>query len=81
MWRGPANPVVYVASATTAAPCSSRPSTRPALNRALYEAPGWMHVGTTLSRRHYDRQTKRDQPKKDIWLQHFRKDLRRNLNR
>lgn len=48
---------------------------------ALYKASGWSHVGTTQSRGRYDRHTKRDQPKKDIWLRPLRKDWKRTLNR
>ena len=38
-------------------------------------------VGTTKGRGRYDRHTRRDQPKKDIWLRPLRKDWRRTLNR
>ena len=48
---------------------------------ALYKASGWTLVGTTKGRGRYDRHTRRDQPKKDIWLRPLRKDWRRTLNR
>ena len=48
---------------------------------ALYKASGWIHVGTTQGGGCYDRHTKGDQPKKDIWLRPPRKDWRRTLNR
>ena len=35
---------------------------------ALFKASGWFRVGTTQGRGRYDRHTRRDQPKKDIWL-------------
>ena len=34
-----------------------------------------------MTRKEYDRHTRRDQPKKDIWLRPLRKDWRRTLNR
>lgn len=53
----------------------------PRFTGALYKASGWIQVGTTQGRGRYDRHTKRDQPRKDIWLQPLRKDWRRTLNR
>ena len=53
----------------------------PRFTGALYKASGWIHVGTTQGRGRYDRHTKRDQPKKDIWLRPLRKDWKRTLNR
>ena len=53
----------------------------PRFTGALYKASGWTLVGTTKVRGRYDRHTKRDQPKKDIWLRPLRKDWRRTLNR
>ena len=53
----------------------------PRFTGALYKASGWIHVGTTQGRERYDRHTKRDQPKKDIWLRPLRKDWRRTLSR
>ena len=47
----------------------------------VYKASGWTLVGTTKGRGRYDRHTRRDQPKKDIWLRPLRKDWRRTLNR
>ena len=47
----------------------SRPETG-----ALYKASGWIHVGITLGRGRYDRHTKRDKSKNDIWLRPLRKD-------
>ena len=48
---------------------------------ALYKASSWTHVGTTQGRGRYDRHTRRDRPKKDIWIRLLRKDWRRTLNR
>ena len=48
---------------------------------AVYNASGWIRVGTTQGRGRYDRHTKRAQPKKDIWLRTLRKDWKRTLNR
>ena len=53
----------------------------PRFTGALYKASGWTLVGTTKGRGRYDRHTRRDQPKKDIWLRPLRKDWRRTLNR
>ncbi len=53
----------------------------PRFTGALYKASGWTHVGTTQGRGRYDRHTKRDQPKKDVWLRPLRRDWRRTLNR
>ena len=53
----------------------------PRFTGALYKASGWTHVGTTQGRGRYDRHTKRDQPRKDVWLRPLRKDWRRTLNR
>ena len=48
---------------------------------ALYKVSGWSHVGTAQGRGRYDRHTKRDQPKKGIWLRPLRNDWKRTLNR
>ena len=40
----------------------------PRFTGALYKASGWTLAGTTKERGRYDRHTRRDQPKKDIWL-------------
>ena len=48
---------------------------------AVYKASGWTRVGTTQGRGRYDRYSKRDQPKKDIWLRPLRRDWKRTLNR
>ena len=48
---------------------------------AVYNASGWIRVGTTQGRGRYDRHTKRAQPKKDIWLRTLGKDWKRTLNR
>ena len=53
----------------------------PRYTGAVYRASGWTRVGTTQGRGRYDRHTKRDQPKKDIWLRPLRKDWQRTLNR
>ena len=53
----------------------------PRFTGALHKASGWTLVGTTKGRGRYDRHTRRDQPKKDIWLRPLRKDWRRTLNR
>ena len=53
----------------------------PRFTGALYKASGWTHVGTTQGRGRYDRHTRRDQPRKDVWLRPLRKDWRRTLNR
>ena len=53
----------------------------PRFTGVLYKASGWAHVGTTQGRGRYDRHTRRDQPKKDIWLRLLRKRWRRTLNR
>ena len=53
----------------------------PRFTGALYKASGWTFVGTTMGRGRYDRHTRRDQPKEDIWLRPLRKDWRRTLNR
>ena len=53
----------------------------PRFTGALYKASGWTLVGTTQGRGRYDRHTKRDQPKKDIWLRPLRKGWKRTLNR
>ena len=53
----------------------------PRFTGALYKASGWTLVGTTKGRGRYDRHTRQDQPKKDIWLRPLRKDWRRTLNR
>ncbi len=68
-------------SATTRPRCSSRPSSKPRHTGAVYNASGWIRVGTTQGRGRYDRHTKRAQPKKDIWLRTLRKDWKRTLNR
>ena len=47
---------------------------------ALYKASGWTNVGTAQGRGRYGRHTKRNQPKKDIWLRLLRKDWRRPFN-
>ena len=46
----------------------------PRYTGAVYKASGWTHVGTTQGRGRYDRYSKRDQPKKDIWLRPLRRD-------
>ena len=51
------------------------------LTGAFYKASGWIHVGTTQGHGRYDRHTRRDQPKKDVWIRPLRKDWRRTLNR
>ena len=53
----------------------------PCYTGAVYKASGWTHVGTTQERGRYDRYSKRDQPKKDIWLRSLRRDWKRTLNR
>ena len=53
----------------------------PRFTGALYKASGWIHVGTTQGRGRYDLHTRRDQPRKDVWLRPLRKDWRRTLNR
>ena len=53
----------------------------PRFTGALYKASGWNNVGTTRRCGRYDRHTKRDQPKKGIWLRPLRKDCKRTLNR
>ncbi len=53
----------------------------PRFTGALYKALGWTRVGTTQGRGRYDRHTKRDRPKKDIWIRLLRKDRRRTVNR
>ena len=53
----------------------------PRFTGALYKASGWTHVETTQGRGRYDRHTKRDRPKKDVWLRPLRRDWRRTLNR
>ena len=52
----------------------------PRFTGALYKASGWTHVGTTQGRGRYDRHTRRDRPKKDVWIRPLRKDWRRTLN-
>ena len=53
----------------------------PRYTGVVYRASGWTRVGTTQGRGRYDRNTKRAQPKKDIWLCPLRKDWLRTLNR
>ena len=53
----------------------------PRYTGAVYKASGWTRVGTTQGRGRYDRYSKRDQPKKDIWLRPLRRDWKRTLNR
>ena len=53
----------------------------PRFTGAVYKASGWIHVGTTQGRGRYDTHSKRDKPKKDIWLRPLRKDWKRILNR
>ena len=53
----------------------------PRYTGAVYKASGWNHVGTTQGRGRYDRYSKRDQPKQDIWLRPLRRDWKRTLNR
>ena len=53
----------------------------PRFTGAPYKASGWTPVGTTQGRGRYDRHTKRDQPKKGVWLRPLRRDWRRTLNR
>ena len=53
----------------------------PRFTGAVYKASGWIHVGTTQGRGHYDTRKKRDKPKKDIWPRPLRKDWKRILNR
>ena len=40
----------------------------PRYTGAVYRASGWTRVGTTQGRGRYDRNTKRAQPRKDLWL-------------
>ena len=47
----------------------------------LYRASGWIHVGTTKSRRRYDRDKHYDKPRKDVRLRPLRRDWQRTLNR
>ncbi len=53
----------------------------PRYTGVVYRASSWTRVGTTQGRGRYDRHTKQDQPKKDIWLRPLRKDWQRTLNR
>ncbi|MDE0436426.1 MAG: DUF4338 domain-containing protein [Bryobacterales bacterium] len=48
---------------------------------ALYKVPGLTVVGATQGRSRFDGHTRRDQPKKDIWLRPLRKEWRRTLKR
>ena len=48
---------------------------------AVYRASGWARVGATRGRGRYDRYTKRNKPKKDVWLRPLRRDWKRTLNR
>ena len=47
----------------------------------VYQASGWVNVGTTQGRGRYDRHNRADKPRKSIWLKPLRKDWRRTLNR
>ena len=47
----------------------------------VYQAAGWIQVGTTKGRGRYDTQNKYELPKKEIWLRPLRKDWKRILNR
>ena len=53
----------------------------PRYTGVVYRASGWTRVGATQGRGRYDSNTKRAQPKKDIWLRPLRRDWRRTLNR
>ena len=48
---------------------------------AVYNASGWIRVGTTQGRGRYDRNRQSDKPKKDVWLRPLRRDWKRTLNR
>ena len=54
---------------------------RPPYTGAVYQASGWIHVGTTQGRGRDDRHNRFDKPKKDIWLRPLRRDWKRILNR
>ena len=53
----------------------------PRYTGAVYRASGWVHVGMTQGRGRYDRYTRRNQPKKDIWLRPLRRNWKQALNR
>ena len=86
---GLAHPLVR--TSPTAEDWTERYNTTPVLIETFVQTPrytgavsrgvGRTRVGTTQKRGHYDRHTKQDQPKKDIWLWPLRKDWRRTLNR
>ena len=54
---------------------------RPPYTGAVYQASGWIRVGTTQGRGRYDRYKQANKPKKDIWLRPLRRDWKRTLNR
>ncbi len=47
----------------------------------VYQASGWINVGTTQGRGRYDRHKQYDKPQKTVWLKPLRKDWKRTLNR
>ncbi len=53
----------------------------PTYRGTVYQASGWIHVGTTQGRGRDDRHHRADQPKKAIWLRPLRRDWQRTLNR
>ena len=53
----------------------------PRYTGAVYRASGWIHVGATKGRGHYDRDRQYDKPKKDVWLRPLRRDWKGTLNR
>ena len=52
----------------------------PPYTGAVYQASGWVPVGTTQGRGRVDRHNRFDKPKKDIWLRPLRRDWKRILN-
>lgn len=52
----------------------------PPYTGAVYQASGWIPVGTTQGRGRVDRHNRFDKPKKDIWLRPLRRDWKRILN-
>ncbi|MCY4592520.1 MAG: DUF4338 domain-containing protein [Alphaproteobacteria bacterium] len=52
----------------------------PRYSGGVYQASGWIRVGTTLGRGRYDRYKQADKPKKDIWLCPLGKDWKGTLN-
>ncbi len=53
----------------------------PTYTGAVYQASGWIRVGTTQGRGRYDRYKRFDKPQKDIWLWPLRRDWQRTLQR